>query len=863
MFYIELSQNAALLLAVCFLQRFIVERWPHDELHGRIASGVLFGLTAILAMSLAIEVRPGVIFDSRTIVLSMGALFGGPIAGAISFIIAGAYRLWLGGDGMWIGFCVVLLSVVAGLVFHQTWRDRLPRDITLVHLFIVGIIVHVIAVGLFYFLPLDYVDVVLKKIAGPYISLLTLTTVAMGLLLRELGEIGVFDAILGESEARFRTLFASAAVPLIEEDISKVFLRLEELRADGVTDLRAHLKATPGLRADLEAAVKVIDANSAAQRLFRVNSVRRLRTNISTYFGDHAEETFVDALCALWRGDERFEGVAEFAADDGTTRICIISLPLPKTLSDSRRIPVCIVDITAQRESARQLAEERRRLEEILWGTNVGTWEWNVQTGELTINGRWAEIAGYTLDELTPVSIQTWIDLAHPDDYVESNRQLQRVFERTIDYYDCEVRMRHKDGHWIWVQDRGKIVEWAGNGKPLRMSGTHTDVTERKQAEARAARMNAVRNTLLHCHAVILEETDERRLYQRVSDILVETQDYALVWIGRPADTADKVIEPVVRAGNETAYLDSIAVSWADDDLGQGPAGLSVKTGKVQVVHNLQGQTGFRPWAASAKDHNLKSVMSAPIRAGERTIAVLNVYSYLENAFDNVEIDLVSEFAGNIGLAVEAIRLSHETKSLHSALEDAAFGAVRAIAATIEKRDPYTSGHQENVATISVAIARKLGWAPDRIDGLRLGATIHDIGKIYIPAEILNRPGRLTDSEFGLIKSHPQVGYEILENTSFPWPIKEMVVQHHERLDGTGYPSGLKGDEIIEEAKIIAVADVVDAITSHRPYRPGKGVDVALAEIERGRGTAYDPAVVDICLRMIRDDGFRWGDFRN
>ena len=247
--------------------------------------------------------------------------------------------------------------------------------------------------------------------------------------------------------------------------------------------------------------------------------------------------------------------------------------------------------------------------------------------------------------------------------------------------------------------------------------------------------------------------------------------------------------------------------------------------------------------------------MSAPIRAGDRTVAVLNVYSYLENAFDDVEIGLVSEFAGNIGLAVEAIRLSRETTSLHSALEDAAFGAVRAIA--------YTSGHQENVAAISVAIARKLGWPPGRIDGLRLGATIHDIGKIYIPSEILNRPGRLTDSEFGMVKSHPQVGYEILENTEFPWPIKEMVVQHHERIDGTGYPNGLKGDEIIEEAKIIAVADVVDAITSHRPYRPGLGIDVALAEIERGRGTAYDPAVADTCLRMIRDEGFLWGDLRN
>jgi len=162
------------------------------------------------------------------------------------------------------------------------------------------------------------------------------------------------------------------------------------------------------------------------------------------------------------------------------------------------------------------------------------------------------------------------------------------------------------------------------------------------------------------------------------------------------------------------------------------------------------------------------------------------------------------------------------------------------------------------VATLAVAIGRKLGWDRFKLEGLKLGATIHDIGKISVPAEILNRPGRLTESEFGVIKAHPQTGFEILEKTDFPWPIKEMVVQHHERIDGTGYPYGLKGDEIIDEAKVLAVADVVDAITSHRPYRPGRGIDVALAEIERGRGTAYDPSAVDACLSLLREEHFQW-----
>ena len=159
-----------------------------------------------------------------------------------------------------------------------------------------------------------------------------------------------------------------------------------------------------------------------------------------------------------------------------------------------------------------------------------------------------------------------------------------------------------------------------------------------------------------------------------------------------------------------------------------------------------------------------------------------------------------------------------------------------------------------------MAIGRELGMDEDRLEGLRLGAMIHDIGKIYVPAEILNRPGRLSKAEFEIIKSHPAVGYDIIKDVRFPWPVADMVLQHHERMDGSGYPEGLHGEEIIFEARILAVADVVEAITSHRPYRPAVGLDKALGEIETNRGTYYDPTVVDACLRLIRDKGFAFDE---
>ena len=168
-------------------------------------------------------------------------------------------------------------------------------------------------------------------------------------------------------------------------------------------------------------------------------------------------------------------------------------------------------------------------------------------------------------------------------------------------------------------------------------------------------------------------------------------------------------------------------------------------------------------------------------------------------------------------------------------------------------RDPYTSGHQQRVAKLAVAIARELSLAEDDIEGLHLAGIIHDVGKVTIPPEILSKPGRLSGVELALIREHAQAGYDIIKGVDFPWPIAQMILQHHERLDGSGYPDGLRGDEILLGARIIAVADVVDAMATHRPYRAAVGIDAALQEIEANRGRLYDPDVVDACLRLHRD----------
>ena len=184
-------------------------------------------------------------------------------------------------------------------------------------------------------------------------------------------------------------------------------------------------------------------------------------------------------------------------------------------------------------------------------------------------------------------------------------------------------------------------------------------------------------------------------------------------------------------------------------------------------------------------------------------------------------------------------------------------GTIQAIARTVETRDAYTAGHQRRTTDIAGAVAFEMGLSKQVIDGIRMAGLIHDLGKISVPAEILSKPGQISESEFSLIKQHPQAGYEILKGIDFKWPVADIVLQHHERLNGSGYPYGLKGEEILLEARILGVADVIEAMASHRPYRPALGIDDAFEEITMKRGTLYDPDVVDASIDLFTKRGYQ------
>ena len=263
------------------------------------------------------------------------------------------------------------------------------------------------------------------------------------------------------------------------------------------------------------------------------------------------------------------------------------------------------------------------------------------------------------------------------------------------------------------------------------------------------------------------------------------------------------------------------------------------------------------PINALVKGYTEKALLGEAQPAYEINIFAKNGIAYQlhiteKPLFDeNNNVIGVEGIAHNITTQKRLEKIEHESnEKIHSALVD----AIRAIAITVEKRDPYTAGHQQRVASLAVLIGEKLGLPEDKLEGLLLGSTVHDIGKISIPIEILTKPTKLMDIEYELIKNHPEQGYEILKDIEFPWPLAKMILQHHERIDGSGYPNGIKSDEIILEAKIICVADVLEAISTRRPYRPALGLDAAMQEIQKNRNILYDANVVDAAVEVAKEN---------
>jgi PAS domain S-box-containing protein len=386
--------------------------------------------------------------------------------------------------------------------------------------------------------------------------------------------------------------------------------------------------------------------------------------------------------------------------------------------------------------------------------------------------------------------------------------------------------------------------------------GIVRDITQRKEAERALHRGNRFLRTLSRCNEILVRANDESELLRDMCQSVVEAGEFRLAWVGFIDDETGSIRPAACFGVRGDEYLARMRVAVTDAKLAEGPVARAIRLGEIQVEQDLDAESSAMPWGPLAMEFGYRSIIVVPLKLERRVIGVVAIYAGETGAFADDVAGVVSELSSDLGYGIATLRARIERQKDARRLEKSLEDTIQAIATTIETRDPYTAGHQRRTARLAAAIAREMGLPAARVVGVQRGAEIHDIGKIYVPSEILNRPGRLSQVEFDLVRAHPQIGYDIIKDVDFPWPVAAMILQHHERLDGSGYPNRLKGDEIVLDALILAVADVVDAMTSHRPYRVALGIAAALDEIEKNRSRLYDAAVTDACLCLFRENRF-------
>ena len=462
-------------------------------------------------------------------------------------------------------------------------------------------------------------------------------------------------------------------------------------------------------------------------------------------------------------------------------------------------------DTAKKRKKAEEtLHHSEERYRTVLENIEEGYYEVDIKGNFTFFNDSLSRILGYPQEEMMVLNNRQFTDKENAKKLFKTFNEVYKT-GKTAKAFDWEIIRKDGTKRYIEVSVSLRINS---SGQPIGFQGIARDITERKEIEyeLRASESN-FRNSL-----------DDSPLGVRISTIVGETiyANRAILDI-----YGYDSIEELKKTHRKECYTPE---SYAESQL--------------RKEKRLRGEFGPSEYEISIVRKN-----------GE----IRHLHVFRKEIFWNGKKQS-QVICQDITLRRQAEeKLKEILKSLRKSIKT----TIQVLGTASEARDPYTAGHQKGVADLARAIATEMGLPNDTIEGIRMAGSIHDIGKLSVPTEILSKPTKLTNIEFSLIKEHSQSGCEMLKDVESPWPLAQIVYQHHERMDGSGYPRNLKGDEIIMEARIMAVADVMEAMSSHRPYRPSLGIDAALVEIEKNKGTQYDNTVADACLRLFREKGYQ------
>lgn len=397
------------------------------------------------------------------------------------------------------------------------------------------------------------------------------------------------------------------------------------------------------------------------------------------------------------------------------------------------------------------------------------------------------------------------------------------------------------------------------NGAPGRwLQFSFRDITAERRHEGRMRRINAFFSAIRRISEYLLVAASEDEIYRFICATIGELEHIAGVWIG--LKLPDYTVLPVAWAGFDDATVANFQARWDQNGSNYGIMGTAIREGRAVIVNDAANDRRYASWQSMLGKWSIRSGLGVPLITDGETIGSITIFSDQPYVFDEEAVRFLGDIAADAAVGVRSLRLDKKLRATLNSLRMSLDGTVEAIARMVELRDPYTAGHQRRVAQLASAIGRELGLPERRIEGLRVAGYLHDIGKIGIPTEILAKSGQLNDYEYGIVKSHSLIGYEILKNLDFPWPVAQTVLQHHERMDGSGYPDGVSSDAIILEARILMVADVVEAMMGQRPYRAALDAEAALWEIRQGAAAQFDTEVVTACARLFGERGFEFFD---
>jgi PAS domain S-box-containing protein len=524
-----------------------------------------------------------------------------------------------------------------------------------------------------------------------------------------------------------------------------------------------------------------------------------------------------------------------------------------------RSLAICeFRDITVNNDEEKHLAQMEARYRGLLEAAPDGIVVVN-QSGEIVLLNAQAEKQfGYRRDELLGQKVTNIIPEGFAERLIaDGMRTAVEALEQQIGT-GIELIALRKDGSEFPIEIMLSPLESA---EGILVTAAIRDITVQKEREHRLTAQNWALSAYAGAALALSPARDSQDLLRAVCEAITRESVYVLAWIGIAEDGPGKLVRIAAATGSAVNFLNGLHLSWAEDEqTGKAPMGVCIRTGKMQNMFDSETSETYEPWRERARQHGIRSVVCIPLLVENGWRGVLIVYAAHPNAFEAPAIEVFQHLAEQIVHAAHALDQGRslqkgkiELANTQRQLTDALSAMVAPMVAAMEMRDPYTAGHETRVAEIAVAIGREMGWPEEQLHGLRVAAQVHDIGKISIPAEILTKPTRLTGGEWALIREHPETGYTILKDIPFAWPVAEIVRQHHERLDGSGYPLGLKADAILPEARILAVADMVDAMVSHRPYRPAIKPKIVLQQIKREAGSKLDAEAVRVCAALLRE----------